>query len=68
MQDQQGVEEHGNDSAELGIARLDAANALKQQGRYMDAERCNLDARRIAEELVKGDAFAVSPPTRRHVS
>ena len=62
------MEEHGNDTAELRIARLNATNALKQQGRHMDAERCNLDARRIAEELVRVTLLQCHPPTRRHVS
>ena len=40
--------EHGKDDVEVLKARMDAADALRLQGRYTDAERCYLDARRIA--------------------
>lgn len=42
--------EHGKDDLEVCQARLQAANALLGQGRYKDAERCFLEARRIAVE------------------
>ena len=40
--------EHGKDGAETGDARLQAAKALEEQGRFKEAERCYLEARRIA--------------------
>jgi len=40
--------EHGKDGTETGDARLQAAKALEEQGRFKEAERCYLEARRIA--------------------
>jgi hypothetical protein len=39
--------EHGKDGVETGFARLEAAKALQDQGRFKEAERCYLEARRI---------------------
>ena len=58
--------EHGKDDVALGQARLDAAEELRMQGRYKDAERCYLDARRICAEVLGGGQLAgrghLSPP------
>jgi tetratricopeptide (TPR) repeat protein len=42
--------EHGKDGEALGQARWDAGYQLYGQGRYREAERCYLDARRILSE------------------
>ena len=56
--------EHGKDGckvaeAKLAEARFEAAKELKKQGRYRDAERCYLDARRIAVDVEGADGFNV---------
>lgn len=50
----QAKREHGKDDVLVAMARVEAADALREQGWYKDAERCYLDARRIAVE-VEGD-------------
>ena len=43
--------EHGQDNVVVALARLEAGNALRKQGRFGDAERCLLDADRICSEV-----------------
>ena len=49
--------EHGKDDFGVVKARMDAANALRQQGRFKDAERCFLEARGICVR-VEGEGNA----------
>jgi tetratricopeptide (TPR) repeat protein len=51
--------EHGKDGAEMALARYDAAQELRGQGRYREAERCYLDARRILSKVEGEDSYNV---------
>src|SRR6056300_1585300 len=42
--------EHGNADMTVARARVDAGEELRSQGRYRDAERCYVEARRITLE------------------
>ena len=43
----------------MGMARFDAAKELQGQGRYREAERCYLDARRIFAEVEGEESFNI---------
>jgi tetratricopeptide (TPR) repeat protein len=45
------IRDHGKDDVEVGKARMQAGYKFWGQGRYKEAERCYLDAKRIAIEV-----------------
>ena len=53
------IRDHGKDDVEVGKARIEAGYQLWGKGQYEEAERCYLDAKRIAIEVCGEDSKIV---------